>query len=307
MRRRPVRAALAVFGVLALLAGGQSAADAASGHHAGHPVPWRAQTPVVPVDVTTDGGFALPKVLHSGYTTFRFTSPENVFHAIQGFKLKDGATLAMAMDDINKALSGDMEQTVAGMQGLYRDVIEIGGAVTNTYGAQEVTVPLEEGTYYFLDLSEVDSPPIVPHVHSVRVVGKFLYSPLPQYSAIIDATMSGDDPRFHAPTSFPHDGTFLGIVTGDELHESVFRPVRDGITDEYITDYYNAVAAGTTPRPASPWTGVQSGLQSLSPGRWAIMHIDLKPGQYALICYVPSDEDGMPHAYMGMHNIITLT
>jgi hypothetical protein len=295
-----------------LLAGGQGVASAHPGHHGpdhhGHEPGWRNRTPVVPVDVTTDGGYRMPSTLHAGFVTFRFTSPENAFHALQGFSLKGGATLDQAMDDINKALSGVTAQTIEGMQGLYRDVVEVGGAVTNPYGAQEVTIPLTAGTYYFLDLNEVDSPPLTPHIHTVHVVGRFQLSPLPHYSAVIESTMSDDDmPVFKAPATLPHNGTFLARVTGDELHETVFRPVKPGITDDYISTYYTAILNGTTPAPASPWTGIQAGLQSLSPGRWAITHINLAPGPYALICYVPGDEDGIPHAYMGMHNIMTLT
>ncbi|TDP98126.1 hypothetical protein [Labedaea rhizosphaerae] len=304
---RPVQFVVAMLSAATLLAGGSAVASGTPDNPGGHPVPWRAKTPVVSVDVTAEGGFQMPKVLHAGYVTFRFTTPENVFHAIQGFSLNPGATLDMAKNDIDMALSGIEGQTVPGMQGLYRDITEIGGAVTSTYGAQEVTIPLTAGTYYFVDIYDIDSPPIVPRYHEVKVVGAFLYSPLPTYTATIDATMSAEDPRFQGvPETFPHDGTFLNIVTGDEMHETVFRPVSDGITDDDITAYYDAVMSGG-PRPPKPFTGLQAGLQSISPGRWAIVHLDLKPGRYAVVCYVPSDEDGMPHTFMGMHNVLTLT
>jgi len=44
----------------------------------------------------------------------------------------------------------------------------------------------------------------------------------------------------------------------------------------------------------------------MSPGQFAVFHLDLPPGLYALICYVPSDETGLPHAHMGMHQVVTL-
>ena len=261
---------------------------------------------VISTTVSTAGGYTLPTKIHAGLVTFRIGASDTDYHGIQGFYLKPGATLDQAMADINQALSGDPVQTPLGMQGLMRDVVEIGGVVTNSYAPQEVTVPLTKGTYYFVDLNEVNNPPLTPHVHTMKVVGDFRMSIPRLPTSTIDATMIDDQPRFTAPATIKHDGTFLGLVSGDEMHEITLRPTVPGVTDDYISTFYDAVVAGT-PRPPSPWTGAQSGMQSISPGRWAIVHINLPPGPYALACYVPSDESGLPHAYIGMHKMITLT
>lgn len=294
-RKISVRVAGALLASAALALSGQTAAVATGN---GGP-------PVISVDVTTTDGFSIPSSVHAGLVTFRISSSESSFHAIQGFSLNHDATLEQALADIDDALSGDPVRVVEGIQGLMHHVTEIGGAVTSPYGAQEVTVPLEAGTYYFLDLSDVGTA-TGPRVQTIEAVGHFRWSLPPQFTSVVEATMINDQPRFIAPTSMPHDGTFLAIVSGDELHEMVFRPVRDGITDDYVTEFYNAVKNGTT-RPPSPWTGIQAGLQALSPGRWAIMHLNLAPGPYALICYVPSDETGIAHGWDGMHQIVTLT
>jgi hypothetical protein len=261
---------------------------------------------VISTTVTTDGGFSLPAKIHAGLVTFRIGSPEDTFHGIQGFSLNPGVTLDQAMADINQALSGVNEQEALGVQALNRDIVEIGGVVTSSYAPQEVTVPLTKGTYYFLDLNEINNPPLTPHLHTMKVVGDFRMSVPRLPTSVIDATMIDDQPRFKAPATIKHDGTFLGLVTGDELHEIVLRPAVPGTTDAYLDTFYDAVVNGT-PRPPSPWLGSQSGMQSISPGRWAIVHINLPPGLYALVCYVPSDESGLPHTYIGMHKMITLT
>jgi len=262
--------------------------------------------PVISVDVTTDGGFSLPASVHAGFVTFRISSPEDAFHAIQGFSLNPGVTLDQALADINQALSGDPVQVPLGMQAIMRDLVEVGGVVTSPHAAQEVTIPLDKGTYYFLDINDINNPPLVPRVHTLKAVGNFKWSQLPVFTSVIEGTMIDDQPRFIAPSTMAHDETFLAVVSSDELHEFVFRPVVPGTTDEYITTFYDAVKAGT-PRPPSPWTGIQSGLQALSPGRWAIYKLDLAPGPYALICYVPSDETGIAHGWDGMHQIVNLT
>jgi hypothetical protein len=306
MNKIPVRVAGSLLASAALVLGSQTAAGADSSGYPSGGTPGRGGPPVISVDVTTEGGFSLPSSVHAGVVTFRMTSPENAFHAIQGFSLNPGVTLDQALADINEALSGDPARVAAGMQAIMRDITEIGGVVTSPHAAQEVTIPMEAGTYYFLDINDVNNPPLTPRVHTLEAVGHFRWSKLPRYTSVIEATMIDDQPRFIAPSQMAHDETFLGIVTGDELHESVFRPVRDGVTDDYISLFYEAVKNGTT-RPPSPWTGIQAGLQALSPGRWAIMHIDLPPGPYALICYVPSDETAVPHGWDGMHQIVTLT
>jgi hypothetical protein len=267
--------------------------------------------PVISVTVTTDGGFSLPSKVHSGPVTFRFSTPENAFHAIQGFYLLPGATLDQVYEDFTNALSGVPELVVEGMAGLNAHIVEIGGAVTSPLAAQEVTIPMQKGTTYWLDLADVGvvSP---PRTHVLRAHGHYKHARLPAFSAVFEATMDGHTPVIRGPSRFPHDGTFLGVVTGDELHEIVFRPVRTDITvtDAYISSWYDFVA-GRTPTPppfGTPWAGRQAGLQSLSPGRWAITKINLPPGRYAAICFTPSDElPGLPHAWTGMHQIVTLT
>lgn len=304
MGRLSVRVAGSVLASVALVAGSQVGASAVD-----HDGPT-----VISVNVTTDGGFSLPSTVHSGPVTFKFSSPENAFHAIQGFYLLPGATLEQVYEDIHNALSGVPELVVEGMEGLGEHIVEIGGAVTTPLGTQEVTIPMDKGTTYWLDLADIDviSP---PRTHVLEAVGNYKSATLPSFSAVYDATMDGEDPIFRGPTSFPHDGTFLGVVTGDELHEIVFRPVRTDIPDftfddAYISAWYDFVSgrSPTPPQYGTPWAGRQAGLQSLSPGRWAITKISLPPGRYAVICFVPSDElPALPHAWMGMHQIVTLT
>ncbi len=263
--------------------------------------------PVISINVTTANGFSMPSHIHAGLVTFKVSSPDTTGHGIQGFYLNRGTTLAKAKQDVNDTLSGDPVRTVAGVTALEHDVTEVGVVSTNSYAPISVTIPMNRGTYYFLDVDTVDAPPLVPVYHVLHVTGQFRPSRVPGFSAVVGMIMnSGDMPQFIAPSSFAANGSYLAYVAGDEIHEAVFRPVVPGTTDAYITNFYNLLDAGQ-PTPASPWTGSTSGMQAMSPGRWAIVHIDLPPGPYALICYVPSDEaPGLAHAREGMHMVVTL-
>jgi hypothetical protein len=299
--KRTIRIAGALLAAGALVAGSQSVATSApaGSAHLGDP-------PVITVDMTTDGGFSLPSTVQAGFVTFKVSSPEPGFHALQGFSLKPGVTLDQVKREIDDALSGDPAIVPAAIAALTSHITEIGGVSTTPYAPQSVTVPLTAGTYYFLDVNTINNPPLTPVYHQLRATGKFRWSRLPRVDALVHmSTEPGLE--FHAPSSLAAKGNFLAFATGDELSQVAFRPVVPGTTDAYIDEFYEAVRNGTT-RPPSPWTGAPVGMQALSPGRWAIMHLDLPPGPYALTDFVPSNEPpGWPHTYIGMHKVITLT
>jgi len=269
--------------------------------------------PVISVDMTSEGGFSLPNTVHAGLVTFRVTSSEADYHALQGFRVNPGFTADDIVHDLALGLSDNRADNALGHQLLLQQAVLIGGVVTAPEGPTSVTVQLEPGTYYFFDLNDLFLTGVTPRVHRLVARGAMRSGGLPAYDAVIVAGMDAEDmPMFHnVPAEFGRDGTFLFVNASDELHEAVFRPTREGITDQYITDFYNAIAAGDPNPPASPWIGRQRGLQALSPNRWAIVHIQLNAGPNALICYVPSDEagppqNGLPHAYLGMHNMVNL-
>jgi hypothetical protein len=298
MRARLVQAAIAVAGGAGLLLASGTAANAS-------PAPNLA--PVINVSVTTADGFSLPSVVHAGFVTFNFSSPESDYHGIQGFRPENGKTAADVVHDLELGvLSDSASDNALGATLLQTDATLVGGAVTNGTGTISVTIPLDAGTYYFFDLNDFFAGFSPVRLHTLNVLGRFTWFGLPSFTSVIDAAMINDEPRFVAPTQLSTQENFLAVVSGDEIHEVVFRPTRDGITDDYISTFYDAVVAGTT-RPPSPWIGGQTGLQAMSPGRYAVVRVDITPGPYALICYVPSDESGLPHGYIGMHQMEDLS
>ncbi len=261
--------------------------------------------PTIDVNVTTDAGFSLPSDVRAGFVTFKVSTPESGYHGFQGFRLKNGASLATVMEDFRLGVAAETaEENAAGARGLLQHATLIGGVVTSSFAPISVTVPLEPGTYYFFDLNDFFTP-VTPRVHTLQAVGVGHWSGLPRYDATIYTVMdSADQPRFIAPTDQSATGTFLVVNPADEIHEAVWRSVQPGTTDEYIQQYYDAFLAGNP--IARPWLDIQHGLQAMSPERFAVIHIDLPPGLYAMLCLVPSDESGLPHAYIGMHQVVTL-
>ena len=59
------------------------------------------------------------------------------------------------------------------------------------------------------------------------------------------------------------------------------------------------------PSPVNFDIGLDSG--AVSPGHSAIFNYNLPKGDYVMLCFWPdASMGGMPHAFMGMHRVITL-
>jgi len=91
-------------------------------------------------------------------------------------------------------------------------------------------------------------------------------------------------------------------------HHVVMMGVPDGTSDQDIINEFNAMMSGTP--TASPslmeqfvWTGYAA-LQSGGTTTWA--EFDLKPGTYALICFIMEDGVYRPHMLDGMVTIFTV-
>ncbi|HEX2194576.1 MAG TPA: hypothetical protein VHK63_06450, partial [Candidatus Limnocylindria bacterium] len=50
----------------------------------------------------------------------------------------------------------------------------------------------------------------------------------------------------------------------------------------------------------------QPGLGALSAGQTSWLALDLQPGTYVALCFVPDEQTGTPHALMGMVSIFTV-
>ncbi|MEO6700861.1 MAG: hypothetical protein ABI140_09480 [Jatrophihabitantaceae bacterium] len=259
----------------------------------------------IPITITTADGFTAPRSVHAGWVTFTVSTPETSYHALQVLRLKGGSTLSQVLTDFTLGLSDSRADNAQGARDLYRDATLMGGVVTSAYAAQSVSMPMTPGTYYLLDQNEIGGPTPV-RVHTLKVNGHMDWDGMPRFSATIGMVIDNMDmPAFVAPSDLKADGNILMYGQGDELHEAVFRPIKPGITDDYITQYYKDLDAGL-PHAPSPWTDIQHGLQAMSPGQFVVFHLNLPPGLYALVCLVPDDVSGIAHSHMGMHKVITL-
>ena len=307
----------------ALVAGGGGAlvaATAAIASAENAPAPATAadgRIPVMPV-VLTDAGFTMWRKVRAGLVTFKISSPETTYHALQGFRLKNGGTLTDIIEALRGGVNDDREAAAAGHRVLLEKAELIGGAVGVQDGPIYVTVLLEPGTYYFLDVNDYFIEGLAnPRVHTLQVVGRRGSVQLPAFDETIlavphDMSMHGGEADhttfgFVSPTVLPRRATYLMINASDEIHDIVWRRAKPGTTDAYLREYYRAFLAGEPLPGPSPWLEPNThGLQGVSPWRWAVVSLGFQAGDYATVCYVPSKVTGIPHTLEGMHLMVKM-
>lgn len=106
--------------------------------------------------------------------------------------------------------------------------------------------------------------------------------------------------QFDAPQSVAAGPTTIRLVNeGKEVHHVSLVRLEEGKT---LKDLMAAVAAGAPP-PA--WAVDVGGPSAAMPGATIEASMELKPGHYAVLCFVPA-ADGMPHVMKGMVRELTV-
>jgi hypothetical protein len=288
--------ALATAGALVLAGAAPALANSPEGSHI----------------AVVDTGHALrasTHTVHAGQVTFelRSTSPATADGGgadVEVFAPNRGISVASVYAHI-RAQQGP--QAAASTRWLTKNVAIYGGAQVQGAGRVTATLQLRAGTYTVADLNTVFAGgPVASFRLTVTGVQTVNQMP-PRVAATIDLTSKD---RF-APTSttLPAHSAYLVRNVADTVHFVIFTPVKPGTTDADVT---KAIASATGPQTGPPpyvltdKLGVGSG--ALSPARTEVVSSPLlTPGTYDLECYVADDTTGMPHFFMGLHKIVTIT
>ena len=115
-------------------------------------------------------------------------------------------------------------------------------------------------------------------------------------------TVVATDYKFDAPDEVPAGMMTIHLVdNGSELHHVAFVKLNDG---KSVTDIEQAMK---TNGPMPSWAVDYGGVNPPHPGGgMATTTQMLEPGNYALMCFVPS-ADGVPHFAKGMVRPLTVT
>jgi hypothetical protein len=234
--------------------------------------------------------FEAPNSIPGGIVKIELKNTGSEPHHAQLARLNDGVT----EQQLNAALQNPDPSGALALVAL------AGGPGIIEPGNDQVTYSdLSPGRYVLLCFVSGDDD--VPHLAKGMV----------KYFDVGQASAQATPPRAAAQVALA-DFSFLGAETlptgksvlevtngGPQAHElAIFK-----LGDNYSVDQFKADmaadAAGTFsgPEPAIEEAG---GFQGLAAGKKGWIELDLTPGNYALICFIPDTQTGQPHAYLGM-------
>lgn len=235
------------------------------------------------VNVTaTEYTYDMPDQIPAGPTLFHFTNNGTQLHHMTLVKLEDGKTLE------------DLEELPPGPFPVWAVFMGGPNAPMPHGGADAVAIDLTPGNYAVICL--VPGPDGVLHMKRGMVKALTVTAPtMARTMPASDLTLELADYQFtfsSAPTAGKH--VVRVVNNGPQLHEAeLFRlqPGKEGV------DVMNWVVEGFQgPPPGMPI----GGAAPESPGHESLLTLDLTPGDYAILCFMPDAHDGKVHAEHGM-------
>ncbi len=186
-----------------------------------------------------------------------------------------------------------------------------GVAANNGPDDASATLRLKRGTYTVFDFAQLGPDIGAVDERTLRVTDNGVHGARPRADARIDMDdVHGNEHGhvFESPDVLPASGTVLVRNRNEVIHFVDIQPVKPGTTDAQVQAAFDAFLSGQPPAPENdPFLeGDYVGMNVLSAGREGYLTYDLPPGTYVLVCFVGDELNGVPHAALGMHKVVTL-
>jgi len=294
MLRRTTRAAVvaAVVFATAVGAGGAAVAD---------------RSGAGPVNVFLNAsGIQAPDTHASGLVSFRVRTDAPDGRQLQVLRPHQGVSIDQVLHDLAGAVSRTPATAAASIKAVQSEAEALGGAFVAPKVREEFTEEISDGPVYLLDFTAFLADPTKPVVKTLDLCGDSGRH-LPKFPhALVITAETAAGPRFQTKGLDSVKDAVLVHNAAPELHEMELQPVAPGTTDAQVQAFFDAIAQGKQP-PPPPFTGPPAGLGALSPGHTVLLRAHgLKPGTYVLLCFIPDDQLGVPHAFLGMHKVVHL-
>lgn len=236
--------------------------------------------------MASDYAFQMPDTLIAGVTSFRIMNHGREAHHLTLVRLPDGMTMA-DLQKVNPAGPPPAGLVFAG-----------GPNFAAPGGAVEAVVDLQPGHY--AALCAIPSPDGTVHL-AKGMIHEFYVIPAPEaerqaVARVPDAnvTVRLADYSFTPSTPLRSGRQVLRVENaGAQWHEMVLVKLEAGKT---VEDMARWAEKPEGPPPGSPVDGVAS----LSPGESNAVTVELTPGEYGFLCFLPDARDGRPHLMYGM-------
>lgn len=232
---------------------------------------------------TKDFAFEAPDTISGGMTTFRLMNDGPALHHVQLVRLDSGKTVA----DLQAALKNPGPPP--------RWAAFVGGPnAPDPNGEMDATFDVAPGNYALLCL--VDIPDHVPHFAKGMMKGLVVTAPAgtPIAAPTADITIALADYNFAITGAMTPGKHVIKVENkGPQPHEIEMIRLAPGKT---VKDLMSWIDKPAGPPPANAIGGVVAIMPSMS----GYANVDLTPGDYVLVCFIPDGKDGKPHAEHGM-------
>ena len=260
------------------------ASDPATGEGAPAGSPETGSAPAVNVLTVTASDFSYdaPLEVPAGLTAIRLVNQGPSLHHVQLMKLEDGKTLK----DFLGALKGEQFPTWA---------TEAGGPAPPEVGDTTTVIQsLEPGTYALICF--IPAPDGMPHV--MKGMSRELKVGPPSGAAVAEpeadltVTLVDYDFQLSQPLT-PGKHTIRVENAAAQPHEIAIVRLNPG---KKPMDYTAWGMKQVGPPPGT----IHGGVSGIMPGDRVFIEVDLPPGEYGLLCFLPDAKDGKPHFVHGM-------
>jgi hypothetical protein len=262
----------------------QPAADTSAKAAAATP-PAAAATPNMVSFTAKEYSFEGPDTIPAGLTMIHLTDAGQQLHHVQLLKLEEGKTFADFQAAAKNLASGPPPAWVVPYGGVNPPAP---GATTT---AMEV---LEAGNYAVVCF--VEDANHVPHMAKGMMKG-LTVTPSPNANLTeptADVTLTLSDYAFTLSKPLVAGRQLIKVENAAaQPHEVVLVQLAPGKT---IEDLGKWVMDMKGPPPGKPFGGIPGFMK----GKNTFFEVNLEPGEYGMICFVPDAKDGKPHFTHGM-------
>lgn len=244
------------------------------------------------VIIAAEDGITLPEAWVSGITTVTLQNDTEIVFAPTLARFIDGAT----MEDFMAAMQA---QDFAGM---LATVSAIGSTPVKPGEAADVTYDLIAGDYLFLNFAPAGPPTILPFT-----VAKNENEDAMVEAPEADVEIVMVDFAFGMPLDLTTgEAVWHFSNTGEQIHEIVIFSVDEDATIKEVTAAVTEAMMAATPgtQPEIPYEEAFAFI-GLSPEENAWMTVNLEPGTYAALCFIPDTTTTPPTSHLA-HGMITL-
>jgi hypothetical protein len=208
--------------------------------------------------------------------------------SVEVLRLRHGYTIRDFKKDAQGIFSGDPKL----VRRVDRHVVFYGGAQARRGTVNKFGVHLGLGHYYLFNLDKGTYT-------SLHTRGPVQHRGLPHPTASISYAKGNS---FAVGGRLQAHSWVRQVNHTDEPHFTDLNRIKKGTTRHQVKRWFHNGAKGQ-PRWALRY--YREDLV-LSPGRSLVWYVDARPGRYLEACWFPSDENGMPHALMGMWGLTRL-